>query len=56
MTDDLAAASGTDRRELMYRTLETIKHVPLAGSHYLERQVIVISTHFACLHKKSPLL
>jgi hypothetical protein len=36
VTQDLAAAMGTDRRKFMSSALETVKHMLLAGGYDLE--------------------
>src|SRR5215217_5674353 len=47
VTEDLAAAVGTDRRQLVNRAFEAVEGVRDAGRHDLERHVVVVAAYLA---------
>jgi hypothetical protein len=54
VSDDLAAAMGTDRSEFVDRAFETIENVPVSRRDHLERKVIIVSANLALCHFEQP--
>ena len=50
VSDNLASAMVTDRRELVDRALEAIERVRFASRDYLKRELVVVAAHFASGH------
>jgi hypothetical protein len=51
MADDLASAVAAYRRQAVDRAFETVEDVSCAACDHLERQVVVVSAHFALSHE-----
>ena len=48
--DDSAVAMRTNRRQRVYRALEAVERVMLAGNDHFKRLVIFVFANFACSH------
>jgi hypothetical protein len=50
VSDDSAVAMRTNRRQRVYRALEAVERVMLAGNDHFKRLVIFVFANFACSH------
>jgi hypothetical protein len=48
--DNLAAAMRADRRQLVYRALETIENVTVSRRDNFKRQIIIVAANLASCH------
>jgi hypothetical protein len=48
--DHFGSAVSADRRQFVYRALETIENVPFSGRNYFKRKVIIVTANLAACH------